>query len=148
LVAAICANDTRPDGTSGAFNDKEAIVLSGVSNNQTYNYGYSVSVSKSEDASGSQGNNEKTLPKAAGKSNTQMTDAINQFNDMLDSPALKIFGEVLSKLGPIGELIHFIPDFFIGHLGTKVAEKFARMLGDTGEVKPSHFEKERSEGLY
>jgi len=147
LVAAICANDTRPDGTSGAFNDKEAIVLSGVSNNQTYNYGYSVSVSKSEDASGSQGNNEKTAPKAASKSNTQMTDAINRANEMLDNPALKVVGETLSKMGPIGQLIHFIPDFFIGHLLSKGGEMLAHMLGDTGKVE-THFEREQREGEY
>jgi hypothetical protein len=147
LVAAICANDTRPDGTSGAFNDKEATVLSGVSNNQTYNYGYSVSVRESGDAGGSQGNNEKTPPKAAGKSNTQMTDAINRANEMLDNPALKVVGETLSKMGPIGQLIHVIPDFFIGHLLSKGGEMFAHMLGDTGTVE-THFEREQREGEY
>jgi len=122
-------------------------VLSGVSNNQTYNYGYSVSVRESGDAGGSQGNNEKTPPKAAGKSNTQMTDAINRANEMLDNPALKVVGETLSKMGPIGQLIHVIPDFFIGHLLSKGGEMFAHMLGDTGTVE-THFEREQREGEY
>jgi hypothetical protein len=129
LLAAVRANHTRPDGPSGAFNDKEAFVLSRVSNNQPAGYG-----------AGADGDDSSTGP---------LIGMINGANDVLNSPALSSVGQALNKLGPVGQAIHFIPDFFIGQLGSKLGEGIAHMFGEKGTVK-THFEKEwlgRDDGL-
>ncbi|MDQ7977225.1 hypothetical protein QYH69_08195 [Paraburkholderia sp. SARCC-3016] len=115
------ANPTRPDGTSGAFNDKEAFVLSGVSGNRAYGN----DAAYGDDAS----------------SNGPMINMINKGNDILNTPALASVGQTLNLLGPVGKLVHVIPDFFIGQLGSKLGEGIAHMLGEKGQVK-THFEKE------
>jgi hypothetical protein len=128
LPAAVCADDTRPDGPSGAFNDKEAFVLSGVSNNRGYGNG----AASGDDES----------------SNGPMINMINKGNDILNTPGLSSVGQALNHI-PGGKLVHFIPDFFIGELGSKLGEGIAHMFGEKGHVK-THFEKEwlgRNDGL-
>jgi hypothetical protein len=129
LLAAVCASATRPDGLSGVLNDKEAFVLPGVSNHPRAGYGADSSDDESSDG--------------------PMIRMINGANNILNTPALSSVGQALDQLGPLGKLIHFIPDFFIGELGSKLGEGIAHMFGEKGQVK-THFEKEwlgRDDGL-
>jgi hypothetical protein len=96
-------------------------VLSRVSNNQPAGYG----ADAGEDDS------------SAGP----MIRMINGANDVLNNPVLSSVGQTLNKLGPVGQAIHFIPDFLIGQLGSKLGEGIAHMFGEKGNVR-THFEKE------
>ncbi|GAB7522234.1 hypothetical protein [Paraburkholderia sp. 2C] len=96
-------------------------MLSGVSNNQRSGYG----VDPSDDES----------------SGGPMINMINGANNILNTPALSSVGQALDRMGPLGKLIHVIPDFFIGELGSKLGEGIAHLFGEQGQVK-THFEKE------